>query len=138
MRYLKMKLVYTKLDPKYKTIFYRYECGGYQIWFEQHQDNGKTNRRQNCVGCIFQISIAPLNREDGLQELSIYERTGSDKGWPNDYEYEHKNWRLKIEDMDAHIKSVKRAKLVLASIKHYLENSFHYELFQSREQLKEW
>jgi hypothetical protein len=105
------------------------------VWFEQHQDNGKDNRRQNCVGCIFQISIAPL-KDEGLK-LNIYERVGSNKGWPNYYEYEQNHWRLKLEDMDVHIKSVKRAKLVLASIKHYLENSFHYELFQSREQLKE-
>lgn len=135
MKYLKMKLVYTKEYLKDKTIFYRYEIDGYQVWFEQHQDNGKDNRRQNCVGCIFQISIAPL-KDEGLK-LNIYERVGSNKGWPNYYEYEQNHWRLKLEDMDVHIKSVKRAKLVLASIKHYLENSFHYELFQSREQLKE-
>lgn len=135
MKYLKMKLVYTKEYLKDKTIFYRYEIGGYQVWFEQHQDNGKDNRHQNCVGCIFQISIAPL-KDEGLK-LSIYERVGSNKGWPNDYEYEHKNWRLKLEDMDVYIKSVKRAKLVLASIKYYIENSFHYELFQQRERLKE-
>lgn len=132
-----MNLVYTKENQKGNSIFYRYECGGYQIWFEQHQDDGKDNRHQNCVGCIFWVGISPLNKEDSLPNLNIYDRIGENKGYPNLYEYEHKNYRLNLEDMDECVKHIKRAKLVLASIKHYLENSFHYELFKKREQLKE-
>ena len=136
MKYLKMKLVYTQ-QTEQDVIFDRYEIGDYQVWFEQYQDNGKDNRRQNCVGCIFQVSIMPLNIEDNLPKLNIYRGIGDDKGWPKVYEYEQKYWRLQLEDMDRHIKRVKYAKLVLASVKHYLENSFHYELFKERAKLKE-
>ena len=136
MKYLNMKLVYTK-QTEHDAIFYRYEIGGYQVWFEQYQDNGKDSRHQNCVGCIFQVSIAPLNRDNDLPKLNIYESIGNNNGWPNMYEYEHKDHRLQLEDMDDYIKRIKRAKLVLASIKHYLENSFHGELFKERAKLKE-
>ena len=80
MKFLKVKLEFTKEDKEHNEIFYRYKIGKYQMWFTQHQDNGESGYHQNCIGCIFQVSIHQTKKDENLFKLFIDDRLGVNRG----------------------------------------------------------
>ena len=116
-------------------IFYRYRIGRYVFWFTQHQDNGKKNKHQNCVGCIFQIHI----ESDDATDLHIraWEEVGTWVGYPNEFFLDDLPHRYNLLDIDKHLDRIHYATDCLTRIREFLYNSEHYELFKQREKLEE-
>ena len=120
-------------DPN--EIFYRYRVGRYVFWFTQHQDNGKKNKHQNCVGCIFQIHIESDDPTD--LHIRACEEIGTWVGYPNQFLLDDLPHRYKLLDIDKHLDKIHYATDCLIRIREFLYNSEHYELFKQREKLKE-
>ena len=131
---IKLELKTTEhCDPD--EIFYRYRVGRYIFWFTQHQDNGKKNKRQNCVGCIFQVHTQSDDPTD--LHIRVWEELSSGKGYPNEFFLDGLPHRYNLLDIDKQLDKIHYATDCLSIIRDFLYNSEHYKLFKRREKLKE-
>ena len=116
-------------------IFYRYRIGKYIFWFTQHQDNGKKNKHQNCMGCIFGVHIQA--DDDSCFPLRIWAKIGSDLGYPEEFFIDGLDNKLALDNFNEFNDKITYAQECLYQIKDFFYNSEHYELFKQREKLKE-
>lgn len=116
-------------------IFYRYRVGRYVFWFTQHLDNGKKNKHQNCVGCIFQVHIESDDPTD--LHIRAWEEVGTWVGYPKEFFLDDLPHRYKLLDIDKYLDKIHYATDCLIRIREFLYNSEHYELFKQREKLKD-
>lgn len=67
------KILELKKEQEDNKLFYRYRVGTYTVWFEQYQDNGKKQKNQNLLGCIFSVGVRNEDSEMGFN-ISVKER----------------------------------------------------------------
>ena len=121
-------------DNRPDEVFYRYRCGRYTFWFTQYQDNGKKTHSQNCMGCIFKVSVA--SDSNGDFELQIDEPIGEDRGYPTRFRISGLDYSVNLEDIESFTSRLLYAKEYLKTIEDFFFNSDHYELFKKRTQLE--
>ena len=129
------KILELKKEQEDNIIFYRYKVGTYKVWFEQYQDNGKKQKNQNLLGCIFSVSVRNEDNEKGFNIL-VKERLGEFKGFPDEFQCDDIPHTINMDDLSAFIQKMLYTEEHLGAIKDLFYNSKHYELFKERSKLK--
>ena len=113
-------------------IFYRYRVGSYTLWFTQHQDNGKTDQRQNLKGCIFQVHVA-LDDDVNAFPLRVSHTIGHNEGYPDVFEIDNRSVSsVQLKDYETFIEAMEYSKHCLGEIMNLFFLSDHHRLFTQR------
>lgn len=129
------KILELKKEQEDNKIFYRYRVGTYTVWFEQYQDNGRKQKNQNLLGCIFSVGVRNEDSEKGFN-ISVKERLGEFKGFPDEFRVDDIPHTINESDLATFIQKMRYTEERLKAIKDLFYNSEHYELYTKR--LERW
>lgn len=132
---MSVKLELRKVDSDQHAILYRYNIDDkYLVWFKQYQDNGKSRKDQNLRGCVFSVSVQPLDGE--MIPLQVYESVDSHLGYPDTFAI---NWAPptitldNFEEIRERLEGACQHLRVLKDI-FYTRAGVHWQLFETRGQ----